>query len=184
MHQYQCYRFDNNIKHFSHSVDKSIRECPLIYRDYLYTCNTVYNYIENLCSFSNGLINMSIVHCWQKSGPPRQNIFVSCCISDTVCCRRRTSQSLVKNVMFIDFYRISGTTGHVNLAVILFPTHLQYGSLGDCPWSIQWRHNQRDGVANHRRLECLLKRLFKHTVKSPHKGPATRKMLPFYDVIM
>ena len=24
---------------------------------------------------------------------------------------------------------------------------------------LQWRHNKRDGVSNHRRLECLLKRL-------------------------
>ena len=70
--------------------------------------------------------------------------------------------------------------------------------------ALQWRHNERDGVSNHRRLACLLKRLFRRRLKktsklrltglcegnpswpvdSPHKGPATRKMFPFDDVIM
>ena len=68
-------------------------------------------------------------------------------------------------------------------------------------YSWQWRHNERDGVSNHRRLDCLLNRLFrqrKHQsfaslafvrgihrwpMNSPHKGPTTRKMFP-WDVIM
>ena len=77
------------------------------------------------------------------------------------------------------------------------------------PWqpmvcTLQWRHNERDGVSNHRRQECVLNRLFradqrKHQssaslafvkgihrwpVNSPLKGPVTRKMFPFDDVIM
>ena len=70
--------------------------------------------------------------------------------------------------------------------------------------TLQWRHNGRDGVSNYQPLDCLLNRLFrrrskKHQssaslvfvwgihrwpVNSPHKGPVTRKMLPFDDVIM
>ena len=70
--------------------------------------------------------------------------------------------------------------------------------------TLQWRHNGRDGVSNHRRLDCLLNRLFgcksKKTLKvrvhglcegnSPVTGefPAQRannaKMLPLDDVIM
>ena len=70
--------------------------------------------------------------------------------------------------------------------------------------TIQWRHNERNGISNHRRLNCLLDRLFrrrsnKHQssvslafvrgihrwpVNSLHKGPARRKMFPFDDVIM
>ena len=69
--------------------------------------------------------------------------------------------------------------------------------------SLQWRHNGRDGVSNHQPHHCLLNRLFgrrsKKTpklrvtglctgnspvVNSPHKGPVTRKMFPFDDVIM
>ena len=70
--------------------------------------------------------------------------------------------------------------------------------------SIQWRHNKRDGVSNHRRFDCLLnclsrRRSKKHQnsapvafvrashwwpVDSPHKGPVRRKMFPFDDAIM
>ena len=71
-------------------------------------------------------------------------------------------------------------------------------------FSLQWRHIDHDGVSNHQPRGCLLNRLFtrrsKKTsklrvtglcagnspgpVNSPHKGPVTRKMLPFDDVIM
>ena len=70
--------------------------------------------------------------------------------------------------------------------------------------SLQWSHNERDGVPNHRRIYCLLNRLFRRRskktwklrvtafvrgihrwpVNSPHKWPVTRKMFPFDDVIM
>ena len=70
--------------------------------------------------------------------------------------------------------------------------------------TLQWRHNGRDGVSNRQPRDCLLKRLFRcrskktsklrvtglcegnspGPVNSPHKGPVTRKMFPFDDVIM
>ena len=70
---------------------------------------------------------------------------------------------------------------------------------------LQWRHNERDGVSNHRRLDCLLNRLFWYRSKkisnlrvtrtfargihrwpmtSEHKEPVTRKRFPFDDVVM
>ena len=69
---------------------------------------------------------------------------------------------------------------------------------------LKWRHNERDGVSNHQRLDCLLNHLFKLRSKktsklfvtglcegnssvpanSRYKGPVTRKMLPFDDVFM
>ena len=69
---------------------------------------------------------------------------------------------------------------------------------------LRWRHNDQDGVSNHQPHGCLLNRLFRRRsnktsklrntglcvgnspvpVNSPHKGPVTRKMLPFDDVIM
>ena len=76
------------------------------------------------------------------------------------------------------------------------------------PWQktnpLQWRHNERVGVSNHQPHDCLLSRLFKcrskktsnsaslafvrgiqrGPVNSPHKGPVTRKMIPFDDVFM
>ena len=70
--------------------------------------------------------------------------------------------------------------------------------------SLQWRHNGRDGVSNHQPHDGLLNRLFRcrskktsisaslafvrgihrWPVNSQRKGPATRRMFPFDDVIM
>ena len=74
-------------------------------------------------------------------------------------------------------------------------------SAGQC--SVAVVHNERDSVSTHRRLDCLLNHLFRRKSKktsklrvtgfvrgnhrcpvdSPHKGPVTRKVLPFDDVI-
>ena len=73
-----------------------------------------------------------------------------------------------------------------------------YGSTS----SLQWRHNERDGVSNHQPHDCLLNGLFRRiqktsklrvtglcegnspvTSESPYKGAVTRKMFPFDDVI-
>ena len=35
--------------------------------------------------------------------------------------------------------------------------------------SLQWRHNERDGVSTHQPYECLLKRLFKAQIKETAK---------------
>ena len=69
-------------------------------------------------------------------------------------------------------------------------------------FTLQWRHNVHDGVSNHQPYDCLLNRLFRRTskkisklrvtdlcegnspVNSPHKGPVTRRMFSFDDVIM
>ena len=55
--------------------------------------------------------------------------------------------------------------------------------------TLQWRHKC---AWNPLRLNCLCNRLFRRRYKktwklrvdSPHKGPVTRKMIPFHDVIM
>ena len=72
------------------------------------------------------------------------------------------------------------------------------------PTPLQWRHNDHDSVSNHQPHGCLLNLLFRRRskkisklratglyvgnspgpVNSPHKGPVTRKMFPFDDVIM
>ena len=70
---------------------------------------------------------------------------------------------------------------------------------------LQWRHDERDGVWNQWRFDCLLNRLFRHIfrrkhqssaalalgrgihrwpVSSTHKKSVTRKMFLFYDVII
>ena len=70
--------------------------------------------------------------------------------------------------------------------------------------TLQWRHNERDGDSNHRRLDCLFNRFFRHRLKKtlklivaglcegettddrwfPHKGPVARKSFPFEGVPM
>ena len=65
--------------------------------------------------------------------------------------------------------------------------------------TLQWRHNESDGVSNHQPHDCLLNRLLcnrllrvigtcsgthRWQVKSSAQGQVTRKMLPFDDVIM
>ena len=68
---------------------------------------------------------------------------------------------------------------------------------------LHWRHNGCDSVSNHQPRGCLLNRLFRRRSKKTselpvtglcvapsllvpfvHKGPVTRKMFPFDDVIM
>ena len=69
-------------------------------------------------------------------------------------------------------------------------------------FSLQWRHNERGGVSHQRRLDCLLNCLLRRRSKKtsklrvtglwlgnspvnyPQKGPVTRKMFPFDDVII
>ena len=70
--------------------------------------------------------------------------------------------------------------------------------------TLQWPHNECDGVSHHQLLDCLLNRLFMHRSKTKTKllvtglcegnppvtggfssqGAVTRKMFPFDDVIM
>ena len=91
----------------------------------------------------------------------------------------------------------------------LTPTRHQAISDHNAYWNaaLQWRHNERQGVSNQRRLDCLLYRLFSRRKKNPnkhqsspslafvreihrwpvnypHKWPVTRKMFPFDDVVM
>ena len=65
-------------------------------------------------------------------------------------------------------------------------------TLGDIK-SLQWRHNECDGVTNHQPHDCLLKRLFRRISKETSKlrvtglcvgNSVTRKMFPFDDVIL
>ena len=70
--------------------------------------------------------------------------------------------------------------------------------------SLYWRHDKRNGVSNLQPHDCLLnlyssadqrkhqsslslafgREIHRWPVTSPHKGPVTRKMLPFDDFIM
>ena len=84
------------------------------------------------------------------------------------------------------------------------PIHKQNTTMCEQRVSLQWCHKGPDGFSNHQTYDCLLNRLFRRRskktskscvtglcagnspgpVNSPHKGPVTRKMFPFDDVIM
>ena len=90
----------------------------------------------------------------------------------------------------------------------LSPLLAQCHWVSDNSWvrwiTLHWRHNDHDGVSNHQPHGCLLTRLLRGrskktsklrvtglcggnspgSVNSPHKGPVTRKMFPFDDVII
>ena len=69
-----------------------------------------------------------------------------------------------------------------------------------CQRSLQWRHNERDGVSNYLRLDCLFRRRSKKTPKLratilckgestgdrwfPSQRASNAEMFPFDDVIM
>ena len=75
-------------------------------------------------------------------------------------------------------------------------------TVGDIPTNtLQWRHNERNGISNHRLLDCVLNRfsgadqrtfqsfvfvrgIHRWPANSPHKEPVARKMFPFDDAIM
>ena len=98
-------------------------------------------------------------------------------------------------------YRLSGFTNDIKVPVCDKKILLSVkGSLQG--WrSLQWRHNGHDGVSIHQPHDCLLNHaeqrkqqssaspafmrgIHRWTVKSLHKGPVTRKMFPFDDVII
>ena len=96
----------------------------------------------------------------------------------------------------VEFLNLQGVLGNF-LVNILVHGKILSGTL-------QWRHNERNGVPNHRRLDCLLNRLFRRRSKKasklritglcegnppvigrfPHKRSVTREMFPFDDVII
>ena len=66
-------------------------------------------------------------------------------------------------------------------------------------FTLNWRHNRRNGVSNHQPHDCVLKTFFQAHIKEninaprhrslvmvnwPHKWPVTQKRFPFDDVIM
>ena len=124
-----------------------------------------------ICQFADGL----------RSAPPRNmHMFVLCCI-----------------LSLFDYALAYILYCYIAVIIMLFLCY-------DVILALHWRHNDHVGVSNHQPRDCLLNRLFRRRTKktsklrvtglcvgnslgpvnSPHKGPVTRKMSPFDDVIM
>ena len=115
---------------------------------------------------------------------------------------------------WVTMHNFHGVVHWYNLYADSLPRHKSFPWKGTKPSllshrlgpfkTLRWRHNDLAGVSNHQPHGCLLNRLFRRRsnktsklrvtglcvgnspgpVNSPHKGPVTRKMFPFDDVIM
>ena len=108
-------------------------------------------------------------------------------------CKKSTWGSLISGQAMYDYTSLKCVLNYKGTGEWLYD---------DIP--LQWRHNDHDDFSNHQPHGCLLNRLFRRRskktsklrvtglcvgnspgpVNSPHKGPVTRKMFPFDDVIM
>ena len=109
--------------------------------------------------------------------------------------------------MNIGAYQIPSNSTVGSTACSTYPqiTHQSFALMAFCVGSVlQWRHNGRDGVTNHQPTAVYLTvysdadqrkhqssaslasvwEIHRWPVDSPHKGPVTRKIFPFDDVIM
>ena len=66
--------------------------------------------------------------------------------------------------ILIQYQLLQNEAGHVWFLAIIFGMHRS---------TLQWRHNEHDGVSNQRRLDCLLNRLFRRRSKKAPTLPVT-----------
>ena len=126
--------------------------------------------------------------------------------------RARNAESISLSWRYHRFFQAEGYWEGdklVTKATVKNEDHITYREITDGSFlmvsvPLDWRHNEHDGVSNHRRLDCLPNRIFRRRSKktsklrvtgfyegihrwpvdSPQKGPVTRKMFPFDDVTM
>ena len=156
---------------------------------------TSFGVLERMAERSCGVLGMNdVIICFV----PAETINQACSISNKIyaqfCCHLFNYKCL-----FLTHWlpgNLKETLGKITLKLIsVFFSAIR---------SLQWRHNDHDCVSNHQPRGCLLNRLFRRRskktsklrvtglcvgnspgpVNSPHKGPVTRKMFPFDDVIM
>ena len=48
--------------------------------------------------------------------------------------------------------------------------------------TLQWRHNERDGVSNHQPYDCLFMRLFRRRSKKKSKLRVTVSSIPYWGI--
>ena len=157
---------------------------------YAISCHTCWSY-DYLCMLGLKLFHMNkryILHCRNicmvvecTNASSRMEFHLKCAYNNCRCPTAKLSRRQHKDYM---------------------PYWWKCWALREPVISLQWRHNEHDGVSNHQRHDCLLNRLFRRRSRkipklrviglcagnSPvnflRKGPVTRKMFLFDDVIM
>ena len=84
------------------------------------------------------------------------------------CLKHRIDKVFVRNILPSMCQRSPPfpPSSHVGICVVLiYPVSFRWL----CEYSLQWRHNGRDGVSNHHSHHCLLNRLFRRRSKKTSK---------------
>ena len=74
-----------------------------------------------------------------------------------------------RNLVAIKVVRHAGQQHHTNSSNWCHPIVSYICLIPIKTWSLQWRHNERDGVSNHQPHDCLLNDLFRHRSKKTSK---------------
>ena len=161
----------------------------------------------NIFSYWKTFISLSVLSCWTTIqmyyGAPDCKVFISYSYIN----RSQASPELNIHI-FHGRFNITIIFCRKSFNNYSCVPWLQFFSIcgkpSGTPFILRWRHNDHDGISNHQPHGCLLNRLFKRRskktsklsvtglwvrnspgpVNSPHKGPVTRKILSFDDVIM
>ena len=74
---------------------------------------------------------------------------------------------MLKNICSIRLIAVIQFSNLISSSLLLMTCHIIHR------WSLQWRHNERDGVSNHQPHDCLLNRLFniKENIKAMRHWP-------------
>ena len=129
-------------------------------------------YHENF--LSNWSEENSTEHLWQK--------FI---ISQAICLRAvrpqaitwanvyahlcRHMASLGHNALIDNYLLTKAFIWHISAMLCLSNLHFNVWYWPLFSTTLRWRHNERDGVSNHRRFDCLLNRLFRRRSKKTSK---------------
>ena len=138
--------------------------------------------LDHLCMLSNKLqwnfesehINVPSVQCiWI--------CFLQCWGHVWSCLNVLTHFGPVMPYDAIRQHRSGSTLAQVMACCLMAPSHylsrywliiievLWHSPLGNFTGTLQWHHNQLDGISNHRSLDCLLNRLFRRRSKKASK---------------
>ena len=86
----------------------------------------------------------------------------------TICCEKIEGQNKYMGVVWAQYMcHVKNTSNFILASIVFWGTAIQMWVSEMC--SLQWRHNECDGISNHRRLDCSPNRLFRRGSKKTSK---------------
>ena len=104
-------------------------------------------------------------------GPCDVILTILCCRTNVACCWNNHDNGGSNHVFLQNFkifylkFHTKNAKLHIAYILVALPTNL----CGVASVSLQWRHNEPDGVSNHQPRNCLLNRLYRHRSKKTSK---------------